>query len=108
MLFFNYLLKTNLKKDFNDIIIFLYDNIINDKEIVIHKKISEINFNNSTDLARKIYVLSKIKFENLLKIIINGCSLNNNILNDLKILFSSNLNLLNLSSNEMDNLDFFK
>ena len=106
LLFFNYLLKTNLKKDFNDIIIFLYDNIINDKEIAIHKKISEINFNKSINLAKKIYIISKIKFEKLLKIIINNCNLNNTMLNDLKTLFSANLNVLNLSANEIDNLDF--
>lgn len=107
VIFINFLLFCEITtNEMYSLILFLYNNIIeNKKEFTIKNK--EITLVNDINLINTLYVLSKVKFKNLIDLCCNKCSLQDISLNYIKNLFSNNLRTLDLSNNDLVEMEIF-
>ena len=104
IIFLNYLLKCNLKNDvdISILILYLYNSIQNKN---YHVNDSEFNCSGDKNFNNKIYILSKIKFNNFQIINCDNCDLDDEHLNMLGYLFTNKLKSLNLSDNKITDIN---
>ena len=104
IIFLNYLLKCNLKNDVDISILILYlYNTIENKNYHINN--SAFNCSGDKNFNNKIYILSKIKFNNLQNINCDNCDLDDEHLIMLGNLFTNKLESLNLSYNKITEIN---
>ena len=101
----NYLMHTNIKNNLSYIIIYLFRKIYN--EIKINESMKEINYKDFRRLNIDIYILSKLKFNNLQLINLQNCGIDEQIIKDIQNIFTSKLTYLNISENKLTNLQIF-
>ena len=101
-----YLLNSNINKDISPFILYLYNKIIEPKkELQIYT--TDITFIKDKYNNINLMVYSKIKFTDLKKINGENYGFNDQILRNVKNLFTSKLILLNLQNNQISDLTIF-
>ena len=109
IIYLNYLINTKktYKKDISILILSFYNilNQDNQKEFYINN--SEIKLTNDENANKDINILSKLSFNNLKMLTFQNCSLYDNDINLLEALFTSNLQYLDLSKNKIGDLEVF-
>ena len=102
----NYLLNTNINKDLSMYILPLYNKIAKPiEELKIFT--SKITFNKDSYLNGNLLFYSKINFNNLEKINGENCEFDENILKNVKNLYTSKLTSLNFHNNKISDITIF-
>ena len=97
----NYLIKCNFPNDISFVILDFYNKIEN-----TNYKINEDSLYLSNIKNNKIYIISKIKFNNLQELSIKS-DLNDEYLNIISSLFTAKLRKLNLTNNKITDMNIF-
>jgi len=99
----NYLIHSSIKIDISNIIIYLFQKIY--KKIRLSKDMKEINFKDMKYPSINILALSKIEFNNLESINLQNCDIDDQIINTIQNVFTPKLISLNLSENNIEEID---
>ena len=102
----DFLLFCNVTYEMSSLILFLYNKIINNKK-GININNTEIILVKDANIENTLFVLSKVKFKNLNYLYCQKCSLEDNSLKYIKNLYSKNLVSIDLSNNNLIEMETF-
>ena len=100
-------IKKILKKDISPILLGIYNALYNNRGEELNIKDENISFVNVENIYITIELFSNINFQNIKNIVFQNCRIDSRYLNILGNIFTNNLISLNLSQNQISEINLF-